>query len=137
MRAISIALLVGACGRIDFSEADCVLWLRMDEPQWVGAPHEIRDSCGHHDATIIAGQPMTIFDATRGQVGGFFGAECAQVDDDRSARGTRRPRIDRHSLQGERRAGRILPGLSRPFGSHSAFHLRCHSRSCSLCSRWM
>jgi hypothetical protein len=39
-----------------------------------------------------------------------------------------------HSLQALRRAGRRLPGLSRPEGSHICFHRRCHSMTCSLCS---
>ena len=42
-----------------------------------------------------------------------------------------------HSLHAAGRSGSRLPGLSRPEGSHIAFHRRCHSSTRSLCSMGM
>lgn len=73
---------LGACGHVDFDQADCVLWLRMDEPAWVGAPNEVVDSCGHNNASIVSGSPTTVSDPIRGQVGQFTGVDCLYVPDD-------------------------------------------------------
>jgi Concanavalin A-like lectin/glucanases superfamily len=100
---LTLALLLGACGRFDFDPADldpnpgddangaldapraepppgCVLHFAMEEASWAGDDAVI-DSCGPHRGTALGGANIAT-DPVRGPVGVFVGgSSCITVPD--------------------------------------------------------